>query len=124
MNNINDKLTNFYANNIINQTPYNKPETLVPYTRYIVQYLKADALHHPSTNMGPPIYVICSNSQIMQSDKTCLLDFPSLPDESCEGHILPILIHIPLVSMEKLCDAGCKAVFKSQEVIIKRNKNI
>ena len=72
--------------------------------------------YHPLT--------LCPNGQTSQSRKLCLLDFPALPGEICEGHIIPSLSHSSLVSIYKLFDAILKAVLKSQEVIIKRKVGI
>ena len=60
----------------------------------------------------------------MKSSNPCLLDFPALPDEAFEGHIVPIITHISLVSIGKLCDAGYTSVLKSQEFTIKLNDKI
>ena len=81
MKNIYDRLTKSYANNIINQIPDNKQETVVLDTVATVHYPKSDATHRSSTNMGPPIHGGCQNGKTMQSRKLCLLDFPALPDE-------------------------------------------
>ena len=69
--------------------------------------------------MGPPIHVWFPNVQTIELSKLCLLDFPYLPDESCEGHILPRLTHSSLVSIGNLFDAVCISVFKSKKVTIK-----
>ena len=124
MNNSHDKLTQFYADNIIHQTPDNKKETGVPDTGSTGNYLKSDAPHSPSTNMGPPIYLVLPNSQTVQSSKPHLLDFPSLNYESCAVHILPNLTYSLLVSIGKICDCGCTNVFKEQQVTIKHNNKI
>ena len=60
----------------------------------------------------------------MQSSKPCVLDFPALPDEGCEGHIFPRLTYIPHVSIGKFCSSGLTYVFKAQEVTIKQNNKI
>ena len=80
MNNFHNKLTKFYDNNIINNNVENKHKTVVPNTGEIGHYIKADAPHCPSTNMGSPIYMGCPNGLTMQSSKPCLLDFPDLYD--------------------------------------------
>ena len=124
MNNIHDKLTQIYANNIIYQTPDNKQETDVTLTESTGNYLKSDDPHCPSTNTGPLIHMVCPNGQIMQSSKPCLLDFPYLPDEAFEGHSLPSLIHSSLVSIFILCNDRCTYVFKSHQFTTKHNNNI
>ena len=87
-------------------------------------YLKADAPHHPPTNMLPTIYVGFPNGQTMQSNKPCLLDFPVLPNESFESHILPSLSHSSLVLIGKLCNYGFTSLFKANQVTIKHNNII
>ena len=57
MNNIHDKVSQFYSNNIINDTLDNRQETGFPNTGVICHYIKTDTTYCPSTNMGPPIHV-------------------------------------------------------------------
>ena len=78
MNNIHDKLTQYYANNIINQTPDNKQETGVSNILSTGHYLKADAQHFPSTNMGPPIHVVFLNFPNHAINQTMFTIFSSL----------------------------------------------
>ena len=74
--------------------------------------------------MGLPIHVGCNNGQTTQSIKPRLLNFPALPDESCEGHILTSLTHRSLVSIINICNAWCTDLFKSKQVTIKPNNKI
>ena len=104
--------------------PENKQKTGIPNTGATGHYLQADATHRPSTNTGKTIHVVCTNDQTIKSSKPCWLYFPVLHEEVCEGYITPSLAHRALVSIGKLCDAGCTAVFKSQQVTIKRNGKI
>ena len=63
MNNTHDKLTKFYANNIVHQTPDNKHNIGIPNAGATGHYLQSDVTHLPSTNMGQPIYVGWPNDQ-------------------------------------------------------------
>ena len=74
MNNIHDTLTQFNANNTINQIPENEQENGGPDKGATKNHLKANVPHLPSTTMEPPINVICSNGQIMKSIKPYLID--------------------------------------------------
>ena len=69
MNNIHDKSTQFYTDNIINQTPDNKQETGVPDSISTGHYLKSDTQNSPSTKMGPPIHLGYPTGQTIQSNK-------------------------------------------------------
>ena len=69
--------------------------------------------------MGQPIHVGCPNIQTMKSRMSCLIYSPSLPEEECEGHMIPSIKHRPLVSIGKLCVAVYTDEFKTQEVTIK-----
>ena len=66
MNNIHDKLTECYANNIIHQTPENKQKKVIQNTGATGNYFQSDAPYISSTNMAPPIHVGCPNAQTIQ----------------------------------------------------------
>ena len=59
----------------------------------------------------------------MQQSTTaaCQLSLPQLPITAREAHILPGLAHSSLLSIGKLCNAGCEAKFDDQEVVITKN---
>ena len=124
MNNINGKLTQFNANDIVIHTPDNKQITGVDFNGDTVHYLNTDNPFHPLTNVGLPIHVGCQNDQTMQSSQHCLPDLPDFSDEACEGHMLSRRTHNSLVPIGKLCYAGCIAVLKSKQITIKHNNQI
>lgn len=50
----------------------------------------------------------------MVSTHTSYLDIPSLPMSAREAHLFPDMQQTNLVSIPKLCDAGCTATFQQQ----------
>ena len=97
MNNIHDKLTKFYANNIIQQNPENTQKIGLSNTGTTLHYLQYDIPNLPSTNMVLPICVGCQTGKNIQSIKPCLLYFSPLPDKACEVHIMPSITPSSLV---------------------------
>ena len=60
----------------------------------------------------------------MQSTHTAKLNIPELPTAACESHLFPALQGTSLISIAKLCDAGCIAIFDKHTVAIKlKNSN-
>jgi hypothetical protein len=54
-----------------------------------------------------------------------MLNLRDLPTAAREAHTIPGLSHSSLISIGKLCDAGCTAEFDNTKVIVKfNNKNI
>ena len=102
MNNSYNKLTGFYSNIIIHQTPENENKTVIPNTGATRHYLQVYVPHLTSTNIVPPIHLLFPNGQTMQSSKPCLLYFPALSEEACEVNIIPSLTHSSLVSIVKI----------------------
>ena len=72
-------------------------------------YLKADATHDLASWPVEPIQVKQPNVQILHSTKVCKLVLLTIPEGAREAHILPGLAHSSLISIGKLCDAGCDA---------------
>ena len=82
-------------------------------------FLLADA---PATNISPtksPLIAALPNGTHIRSTHTCTLDLPTLPRESREAHIMPGLAQHSLVSIVKLCNAGCEVQFTKIGCIIK-----
>ena len=52
---------------------------------------------------------------------TAELEIPNLPKEATQAHIIPDLQETSLLSIGKLCDQGCEALFNAMEVIITCN---
>jgi hypothetical protein len=82
---------------------------------------------NPHTNTGsntkPTITVGLPNGDMLQSTtEACQLSLPQeLPLTARDAHIVPGLVHSSLLSIGKLCDAGCEAKFNDQEVAITKN---
>ena len=75
-----NKLTEFYANKIINQTPIKINKIGLPDIGATCHYLQVDATHCPSTYRGPPIHMQLPNGKTMKQSKPCILDFPDLTE--------------------------------------------
>ena len=74
-------------------------------------FLVSDA---PVTNIRPasnPLSVKIPSGQSVASTHTCELNLPNLPQNARMGHILPGLASHSLVSVVRLCNAGCDVEF-------------
>ena len=65
-----------------------------------------------------PISVQLPDNHHIKSTHTGNLDIPSLPLEATEAHLFPDLGATSLLSIGKLCDAGCEAKFRATDCII------
>ena len=63
----------------------------------------------PTTNK---INVVIPDGQRMSSTKECNIDWPALPQKARTGNIIPALQTYTLISVVKLCDAGCDVIFR------------
>ena len=70
---------------------------------------------HPTKH---PIKVALPDNSIITSTRIAELDLLPLPKEARTAHLFPALTNTSLLSIRKLCDAGCQAVFTDKEVII------
>ena len=64
----------------------------------------------PTTNKKAalnPLHVTMPDGDQVQSTHTCDLDIPQLPANARDGHIVPGLAAHSLLSIVKLCNAGC-----------------
>ena len=76
----------------------------------------------PSTNK---IKVVIPNGDHMLSSCECNIDWPILPKEAQTGHFLPSLKTHALISVVKLCNAGCDVLFRHNCcLVIYKNKVI
>ena len=66
-----------------------------------------------------PISAVIPNGDTIVSTHDCDIDWPFLPPQARKGHILPGLANISLISVVKLCDAGCTVIFEPTQCIIK-----
>ena len=58
-----------------------------------------------------PLKVRLPDGAHVSSTHTCHLDIPKLPQEARHGHIIPGLASHSLLSVVKLCNAGCEVSF-------------
>jgi hypothetical protein len=68
----------------------------------------------PAINILPtamPIIAYLPNGERVRSTHTCTLDIPSLPPGACAAHIIPSLALHSLLSIVKMCNAGCTITF-------------
>ena len=75
----------------------------------------------PIINVRPTtdgISVLIPNGDHMLSTHTAELDLPHLPHQAKQVHLFPSLASGSLLSIGKLCDAGCYAVFVKQNMYI------
>ena len=70
-------------------------------------FILAEDLCVFNTPMSIPITLHPSNRQTVTSSHTCKLAFLHLPQKACVAHIMPGLTNRSLISMVKLCNAGC-----------------
>ena len=71
----------------------------------------------PITNITPassPLNVKLPDGACVSSTHTCTLNLPQLPTRAREGHIIPGLASHSLMSVVKLCNAGCEVTFKKK----------
>ena len=89
-------------------------------------------IDQPSTNLNltkvapitnPSIKVLLPNGDTMQSTHTTTLPI-NLPQSARTAHVFPSLASGSLLSVGKLCDEGCTAVFTKKKLEIHKNKNI
>ena len=66
-----------------------------------------------------PISVTIPDGSQVQSTHTCTVAIPELPDAARIGHIIPGLASHSLLSVVKLCNAGCEVSCSKVECIVK-----
>ena len=71
-----------------------------------------------------PLRVKLPNGDNIQSTHTCTIDINALPAAAREGHIIPGLASHSLLSVVKLCNAGCEVTFTKIGCIVKHNGRI
>jgi hypothetical protein len=88
-------------------------------------YLRPQDPHNTTGANKTPITVRLPNGTMLQSTtEACQLALSQLPEQAREAHIMPGLTHSSLLSIGKLCDAGCKAIFTEHEVKISHNDQV
>jgi hypothetical protein len=65
------------------------------------------------------------NGAHIKSSHTATLDWPNVPAEAKNADIFPAMSgNLGLVSVGKLCDHGCEAVFTKNKVVVTRNNEV
>ena len=80
--------------------------------------------HHPTSPSNPSVSVIVPNGQIMTSQSTATLPLPSLPPSATISHGFPSLASGSLLSVGKICDHDCTAIFTDRTVKMFRNADV
>jgi hypothetical protein len=62
-----------------------------------------------------PIQVSLPDESIIRLTHTCRINIPALPPDATTGHLFPNMGPVALLSIGKLCDAGCEAHFQASE---------
>ena len=75
----------------------------------------------PTSN---PVTVVIPNGSRCKSTEECDLDWDMLPQRARKGHILPSLKTHALISVVKLCDAGCQVIFKHNCCLVIYNNKV
>jgi hypothetical protein len=73
---------------------------------------------------NPPIGIHNPYGNIMYSTHEAKLDLPALPLAARQGHIVPALSMLPLISIGQLCDAGCNVKSTTKKVTVWYNGKI
>jgi hypothetical protein len=69
-----------------------------------------------------PLNVNMPNGTTILLSHTCNLLLRALPPQERQAHILPGLVHNPLISVGQLCDNGCSVTFTQDQVTVSRNE--
>ena len=78
----------------------------------------------PTSTTNSSIDVLLPNNETMQSTHTASLPIPSLPAAATKDHVFNSLASGSLLSVGKLSDHQCTAIFTADKVAIHKNKNI
>ena len=68
--------------------------------------------------INPP-RVALPNGDTVQSTHTCTLALPQLPEKARHGHIISGLAAYSLLSVVKLCNAGCDITFTKVDYTVR-----
>ena len=81
-------------------------------------FLVTDA---PATHIVPansPLAVQLPDGTHVHSTHTCDLDLLLLPQQGQQGHIIPGLASHSLLSVVRLCNAGCEVIFTKIDCVV------
>ena len=79
------------------------------------------------TNVRPtqnPINVVIPDGNKITSTHKCDINWPNMPKNAISGHIVPKLAQQSLLSVVKLCNAGCSVIFEHDCCIVMYNGKI
>ena len=93
-------------------------------TGHFIAYNRTNLPLNPVSPVNPAIKVILPNGATMESTHTTTLPIPSLPSQATTAHAFPTLASGSLLSVGKLCDQNCTAVFTKKQLEIHKNQNI
>jgi hypothetical protein len=100
------------------------PHKLIADTGATDHFLTTDAAVINQKIATPGIRVMLPDGSTITSTHTATLDLPGLPPEACQAHIFPELASGSLISVGKLCNHDCKAIFEKNTLHIERHGNI
>ena len=80
-------------------------------------YIKPTAPTKTKTTTHNRIQVTIPNGSSMESTAKATLQINDLPEQATSGFIIPGL-NKTLISVTKLCNAGCKVLFSAKECIV------
>ena len=78
----------------------------------------------PPTELHPPINALVPTGHTMTSKGHVHLPISHIPPSASLAHVMPKLASGSLMSVGKICDAGCTAIFDSTSVKIYKNKHV
>ena len=78
----------------------------------------------PQTKLYPPINALVPTGHTMTSKGHVHLPISHIPPSASLAHVMPKLASGSLMSVGKICDAGCTAIFDSTSVKIYQNKHV
>jgi hypothetical protein len=118
-------ITNFPPNTT-NRTPHlANTATGIADTGASNHFLRPTDPFDSCAQTSPPILVAQPDGTIMKSTQMGALALPNLPAAARPGHVLPALSHSSLISIGRICDADCTAMFEKTKVtILHNNKEI
>ena len=81
-------------------------------------YTRPDNPHENAHKQGHKYFVSSSCRNNIPSNIARTLELPQFPAEFIDAYLIPGLSHSSLISIGKLCDELCKAIFNEQTVNI------
>ena len=81
-------------------------------------FLRITSSHKNVRESKYPIKITIPYGNNMHSNKECDIYWPMLPPGACIGRLVPTLKQQALISVVKLCNAGCKVIFQHDCCIV------